>query len=59
MPYLGYKNEKDAHSYCAYNKFISITKGAPMLIKLMLGVRQFQDGSFKQMEDMFKQLSIG
>lgn len=59
MPYLGYKKEKDAHSYCAYNKFISITKGAPMLIKLMLGVRQFQDGSFKQMEDMFKQLSIG
>ena len=30
-----------------------------MLIKLMLGVRQFQDGSFKQMEDMFKQLSVG
>ncbi|WP_454781779.1 carbonic anhydrase [Legionella sp. WA2022007384] len=30
-----------------------------MLIKLMLGVRQFQDGSFKQMEDLFKQLSVG
>ncbi|WP_454784204.1 carbonic anhydrase [Legionella sp. WA2024007413] len=30
-----------------------------MLIKLMLGVRQFQDGSFKQMEGIFKQLSVG
>lgn len=30
-----------------------------MLIKLMLGVRQFQDESFKQMKDIFQRLSSG
>ncbi|STY29867.1 carbonic anhydrase [Legionella wadsworthii] len=30
-----------------------------MLIRLMLGVRKFQDGSFKEMEGMFKKLSTG
>ncbi|AWN75269.1 carbonic anhydrase [Legionella anisa] len=30
-----------------------------MLIRLMLGVRQFQNDSFKQMQEIFKELSIG
>ncbi len=42
-----------------YKLHLPHEKGALMLIKLMLGVRQFQGESFKQLQGIFEHLSMG